>query len=295
MALACLLTVVLALARLDIVTAAMRDALHLCATAVVPSLFPFMVLTSLLLSNAKAVSLLSLLARPIARLLGLSGTGAVAFLFGTLFGFPIGAKVVAEGVTNGSISREEGERLLLFSNNASPAFLIGSVGLGALGSAKIGVFLFFLQFFVSLTVGILTRKSGMVYQNGAFTSRPRHLTDAVRDAIPQILAVCGYILFFSVLSALLTSPIPALPLRALLYSLFELGSGCAYASRLAPPVSVAFCGFSVCFSGLSVYFQCKDAIRDTSLTMREYLPVKLLCGTAAALLCYLGCVLSVFG
>ena len=279
----CLGTVLLSFAEISAVTDAMREGLALCAHSVVPSLFPFFVLTSCILSSKRAVSLLSLPLHPLARLLGVSPEGAIAFLFGSLFGFPIGARVIAEGVRHGKISIEEGERLLLFCNNASPAFLIGGVGLGMLGDAKAGAFLFATQLFLSLLVGVVTRKKGGVFSPSSFCGYPKSFSDAVRDACLQVLTVCAYILFFFVLSALFTSLLPLDPLRSIARALFEIGSGCAYASRLSTVYALPFCAFATCFSGFSVYFQCKDMIRQTPLTMKWYLPIKLLCGTLAAL------------
>lgn len=289
LAIGCLITVILAFVKLDTVTLAMRDALALCASSIIPSLFPFLVLTALLLSSPRAVSLLSLLASPFSRLFGVTRKGAIAYLFGALFGFPIGARIVADGVTQGEISHEEGERLLLFSCNTGPSFLIGGVGLGMLGSIRAGIFLFLLQSAVSVATGILTKKQKSPGSKQKVLASEKSFTAIIRDTTLQMLAICGYILFFSVLSALVTSSLSFAnaPFAALVYSCLELGSGCAFSSHLAFPFSLAFCGFSACFSGLSVYFQCKDALRDTALTMRYYLPVKLLCGVAAFAVCIL--------
>ena len=286
-ALLCLSAILLSLANLSTVTEAMRDALSLCARAVVPSLFPFFVLTSCVLASPKAISLLSIPLRPLCALLGTSSQGGIAYLFGCIFGFPIGAKTVAEGVKSGIIEKEEGERLLLFCNNASPAFVIGGVGLGMLKSASAGIFLFFLQLLLSLFVGVLTRKRGTTFAPSAFGPSSLCFSEAVRASCLQTVTVCGYILFFSVLSSLCALPLRDESLNALLRCLFEIGSGCSGASHLPSRVSLLLCAFSVCFSGFSVYFQCKDVIRDTPLTMHFYLPIKLACGLAAALLCFL--------
>ena len=276
--------VFLSFAEMEAVTVAMRDGLILCARSVVPALFPFFVFTACILSSKRALTLLSFPLRPLACLLGTSAEGAIAFLFGSLFGFPIGARVVAEGVSRGKISEKEGERLLLFCNNASPAFLIGGVGLGMLGDAKTGVFLFIVQLFLSLLVGVATRKTGAAFLPSSFSGYQRSFSDAVRDACVQVLTVCGYILFFSVLSALFTALVPYEPLHALARCFFEIGSGCGYASRLEVRRALPLCAFATCFSGLSVYFQCKDMIRETPLAMKWYFPVKLACGAVAALL-----------
>ena len=104
---------------------AARDAMLLCAQTLIPSLFPFFVLSSLLIACG-ASELLSALLSPLMRpLFGLSGTGAAALALGLCGGYPVGARTAAELVENGALSQEEGERLLAFCNNAGPGFLLG--------------------------------------------------------------------------------------------------------------------------------------------------------------------------
>ena len=102
---------------------AARDAMLLCAQTLIPSLFPFFVLSSLLIACG-ASELLSALLSPLMRpLFGLSGTGAAALALGLCGGYPVGARTAAELVENGALSQEEGERLLALCNNAGPGFL----------------------------------------------------------------------------------------------------------------------------------------------------------------------------
>ena len=109
---------------------AVRDAMLLCAQTLIPSLFPFFVLSSLLIACG-ASELLSALLSPLMRpLFGLSGTGAAALALGLCGGYPVGARTAAELVENGALSQEEGERLLAFCNNAGPGFLLGVCGAG---------------------------------------------------------------------------------------------------------------------------------------------------------------------
>ena len=96
---------------------AARDAMLLCAQTLIPSLFPFFVLSSLLIACG-ASELLSALLSPLMRpLFGLSGAGAAALALGLCGGYPVGARTAAELVENGALSRDEGERLLAFCNN----------------------------------------------------------------------------------------------------------------------------------------------------------------------------------
>lgn len=114
---------------------AVRDAMLLCAQTLIPSLFPFFVLSSLLIACG-ASKLLSALLSPLMRpLFGLSGAGAAALALGLCGGYPVGARTAAELVENGALSRDEGERLLAFCNNAGPGFLLGVCGAGVFSSS----------------------------------------------------------------------------------------------------------------------------------------------------------------
>ena len=104
---------------------AARDALALCAQTVVPSLFPFFVLSALLTSGSASALFASLLSPLMRPLFSLSGAGASALALGLCGGYPVGARTAAALVENGSLPREEGERLLAFCNNAGPGFLLG--------------------------------------------------------------------------------------------------------------------------------------------------------------------------
>lgn len=55
------------------------------------------------------------------------GIGAYAFIMGIISGYPVGAKIVTEFRKNGECSKAEAERLLSFTNNSGPLFIIGTV------------------------------------------------------------------------------------------------------------------------------------------------------------------------
>ena len=76
--------------------AAVEEALSLCARSVIPSLFPFLVISSLLLAMGfgdLTASVLSGLMEPLFRI---GGPGSAALVLGLLGGYPIGAKTAGE-------------------------------------------------------------------------------------------------------------------------------------------------------------------------------------------------------
>ena len=269
------------------------DAISLCARSIIPSLFPFLVLCELLLARRETKWLLSLLVRPLLRPLRLSAEGGTALLLGVLFGFPLGARVTAQYFRRGEIGREEAERLLLFSGNASPFFLIGSVGIGMLSSFAAGLFLYLLQISLSLATGfLLARFAPRPSAQGkhGHPSAPEErlsLSATVKGAVHPSLYIAGYVLLFSAAAAVLLPFFEGTALVRPIISLLEIGNACAYAARVGDALSLPFCAFSVSFSGLSVFFQTLDVTDGTSLSLRRYLPVKLTLGAVAFFLAML--------
>ena len=137
---------------------AAKNGLSLWATCVVPSLFPFFIMTNLL-SQTKVVDftgkLLNKLMRP---LFNVPGIGGFAFVMGLISGYPVGAKIVADFRENGKVTKDEGERLLAFTNNSGPLFILSSVGIALFGDTATGLLLLCTHVLSCITVGIILGK-----------------------------------------------------------------------------------------------------------------------------------------
>ena len=261
---------------------AARDAMLLCAQTLIPSLFPFFVLSSLLIACG-ASELLSALLSPLMRpLFGLSGTGAAALALGLCGGYPVGARTAAELVENGVLSRDEGERLLAFCNNAGPGFLLGA---GVFSSSRAGAALYLIHVAAALCAGLLTCRALPPVPHGTYphkSAKAQHLSAAfpaaVQNALTGCLNVSAFVVFFTVLARLLLHFLPeafasSLPC-ALLLGFLELTSGV-----LSLPCSRA--GFLACaallgWGGMSVHCQTLSVLAATPLSARYYLKGKVL-------------------
>ena len=276
-ALFCLLALLLAP---DAGAQAARGALALCCETVIPALFPFFVLSSLLVSCGAGELLAPLLAPLMRPLFGLSGAGAAALALGLCGGYPVGARTSAELVSSGAVEREEGERLLIFCNNAGPGFLLGICGGAVFHSPRAGAALYLIHAASALCSGILLCRAlpPLPPEARRRVQQPRRdlsaaFPAAVQGALAGVLNVCAFVVFFTVLSHLLLRFLPAplaLPLpRAALLGALELTSGVT-----ALPDSRS--GFLLCaamlgWGGWSVHCQTLGALSVSPLTGRYYL------------------------
>ena len=270
----------------------MRAGLELVAHAVIPAVFPSLILTDLLLSCDLSV-IEKTVGRVFARVFCVSERGAVAWITGLVAGFPIGVITVANDVRAGLLSKEEGEYLLTFVNNTGPAFLVGGIGLGLFGSVKLGWALYLLQIPVSIVVGILFRPQtqlNAVRTVSPTTPRASDPVAAVVRASENCVRIAGFVCFFSVAFALLSGFLPDGIPTALLSVLLEVGNGAKCAAGLSFPVpAVPLVSFAVCFSGLSVVCQSVAAVADTGMKTGPFLLGKIASGTLGLLISSLLC------
>ena len=80
--------------------------IRLSVYTVIPSVFPFMVLSSMIVGYG-VFDRITVLSRPFERLFRVNKNGLCAFLCGILCGFPLGAKCASEAYTQGLLTKDE--------------------------------------------------------------------------------------------------------------------------------------------------------------------------------------------
>lgn len=106
---------------------AAKNGLKLWANNVVPSLLPFFIATNLL-SHTNVIKYVSKSCNKFMRpIFNVPGECAYAFILGLISGYPVGAKIVTDLKDNNLCTTEEAERMLCFTNNSGPLFIIGTV------------------------------------------------------------------------------------------------------------------------------------------------------------------------
>ena len=286
-----------------------RSAIGVCAQLILPSLFPFFVLSILLNKLGLPAKLGRRLEKIAQKLFGVSGSGMTALLIGLTGGYPLGAGYIADMLENGSIGRGEGERLLAFCNNSGPAFLIGAVGVGVFHSAQIGLFLYAVHAAAAVLAGLLLRKKQDAFpkNEAAPSDLPFSVAfpQAVRQAVSSVLAVCGFVVCFTVLIALLdvrghfsllathlaaAGHMELQTARALLTGFWEIGSAVGAMQGLSPsPLNLCVSAAILGWGGLSVHFQTAAVLCDAELSMKKHLLGRLLSAGLSAALCLAAC------
>ncbi len=280
----------LLLRRADVAVSSMREGLSLCARAIVPSLFPFMVLSELLVKSGAGEWLISPIARPLKKLLGLSPAGCCAVVLGLVCGFPVGVRCAILAHEKGTVSRSECERILACSTIPSSAFLISTVGTTLWKDAKFGTLLYLCTILSALLSGIFLysiEKRGQKGEKIKTASPPvkicfeaNMLPAAIKNATISTLLICAYVLFFSTLTGAIGLILGRFEANqtthAILSSLLELSGGVSAASGLADRrLARILTGAAVGWSGISIHCQMLSLCDGHHLSTRPYFIAKL--------------------
>ncbi len=295
--------------RPDQVIEAARAGLALCGNVIIPSLFPFFVLSSLVVELGMSRYLGRLLQPLMAPLFRVNGSCATALALGIVGGYPVGARTAISLYQSGQCSKTEAERLLAFCNNCGPAFILGVVGTGIFGSGRAGLLLYLGHIAASLLVGLIFRfykpsqRPGRGYGEAVQfqTARfPAAFTRSVSGALQSTLNICAFILLFTVIIRILTvsgwltgtaTVLSALlgPLgmsqawaERLLAGLLELSTGVSSLTSGALTGRISMAAFMLGWAGVSVHCQVLAFLGDSGLSLRTYVVGKALHGLLSA-------------
>lgn len=103
------------------------NGLNLWFQKMIPTLLPFMILSGILIRMNLSDSFARLFSPILRPLFGLSDACLYVLVVGFLCGFPMGARVTAESLRHGRITRREASLLLAFCNNIGPIYFTGFV------------------------------------------------------------------------------------------------------------------------------------------------------------------------
>ena len=269
-----------------------KNGLLLWFNQVLPSLLPFLILSTLFLSTGLSDNIAKKLAPVLSPVFRCSPSGCYAVIIGLLAGLPVGAKTIASLTESGRITKKEGQYLLPLCNNPSPLFLLGFISVSVLNRPELRYPVFFIVTLSSILAAMLTRprpESAPICNltlDKPFTFSFLLLDSAIEQAFSVLTRVGGYIILFSVLANLLTKlPLPTFAL-ACTGALLEITSGCSALTALSLPSKILLplvTGF-VTFGGLSTAAQTKSVLAETKFPFAHYLLTKALAGLIAGLL-----------
>lgn len=262
------------------------DGLSVSANVILPTLSVFLICSNILIN----IGFSRILKKPFSRLMGpvfgIGGAGALAFSLGIISGYPVGAICTANLYKNGDITKNEAQRLLGFTNNSGPLFIIGSVGAVMLKNKDAGYLLWAVHVISSIAAGIILRvfsreKTTKTNAECDFVSLrlSEAICEAVKSAVLSVLNISAYTVLFSVFLSALKHFLTNSAGLSVLFGVVEITNGVnliCQASSIFGNWLLCILSFILGFGGLSVSLQVANAIKETDLSLKVYFMGKIM-------------------
>lgn len=276
----------------DKMTAAALSGLNLWLNTVVPSLFPFMVISSWLSFGGRggknAADSLTL------RLFGVPSAVMPVFVIGIISGYPVGAKLTSDLYSDGIITRSTAEHMLSFCNNPGIVFMTSAVAASMLSDRRSALFFIGICVFSSLFTGIvynLLFPCRDIMKNVLPSGQKRAgIYTAVASAVRSILTVGGCIIFFFVVSESIINVLPMSDslTRGLVGGILEFTGGIGYLALSGFPKRVVYplIAALLCWGGFSVHLQTLAIMESGDIDMKKYIVCKAFTAAVAYFVSY---------
>jgi len=228
------------------IRSSIQNSLLICAEILIPSLFPFFIISGILID----LKLDTIIPPPLC-----------SFFLGLICGYPIGTKTVCHYYQNNLLNHTQAQMLLLCTANASPAFVILALGETILKNKSLGMILFLCQSINSLVIFLLFVPKKHRKPDSTFPEK--RMTDTlflnVKQSVDQILFVCGVTIVFGICCDLI---LPLLNTNiAKWIGLIEILHGNSFFKQDDLILIATVLGFS----GLCIWVQCIFFIQQTNL------------------------------
>lgn len=283
------------------------EGLLLWFNVLLPTLLPFMILSDFI----RRLHIVDRVCNKIAVRTGKNLYFLYPLLLGLLSGLPLGARLTAESVASGQVSRKTGQFLLTVCNNSSMMFLMGYVAEQQLQQSGLSVYFVVLVPLASLLSAFLccllfpaienafvpkhkpvnvTVAAPPALLSSGRTASPSFLSDmnaSIMDSFRTLTLVGGFVILFSVCAGFITASGSAVtpPLTAFLEITTGIRSVCM--STLPLKAKTILSAAAVSFTGLSGIAQTACVLTGTELSVFQYIISRIfsacICGVLFAL------------
>lgn len=260
----------------------------------IPSIFPFLLISSFLI-NYGFIDFISITLGPLFnKIFKISKDATYIVVISIFSGFPTGSIYIKNLLEEGIINAKEANHLIMFTSFSNPLFVISTVGELLLNNKKIGIFLFIIHLLTGLLIGLIFKSKECSSEKLRKIIKPKPFINVLKESIENsfkvLLNMLGIIIFSLIIITMIDKTFKESFITLLIKGFIEITSGISIISsaKLNIRLKTAIIGMFLSFNGISVHLQTKNIINDTEIKYKYYLIARLI----HALLCFIFIFLS---
>lgn len=263
----------------ELVLSSVRLSYNIWINNIFPSLFPFFIISSVLISLNFHEILGNLLKNISYKLFKISKYSSFIIILSMLSGSPSSSKNIRELYDKNLLNEKEATKLLCFTHFSNPLFILGTVST-FVGNKKLAISILICHYLGNLVIGLILRNwnTNNINTDIKVISEKKEtfgnmLTKSITTSINTLLLILGTVTVFLILTSLINHIFNFNDLfKCILTGLFEMTSGLKYlellklSSNIKGLIAVAI----LSFGGLSIHMQTFTIISDTKIKYFPY-------------------------
>lgn len=266
-----------------------KNGIVLCITVLVPSLFLFMVIASVLSQSRVCDIIYRVFGGLFGKIFCLPYGCASAVILSMIGGYPIGAKACVSLYDSGIINKQQANKLCLIAVCGGPSFVINFVGVALLKDKGAGYILLLSQiisfFFTGIIIGRIVKCDSTVCVSKKSTDRDARLVDAVYSSCNAMFQMCGMVIVCCALISVCDAVLDAHDtLCDIICGLLEVTTAC---DRLSGRYPLYILSAIIGFAGVSVHAQVLSVARDLDIKYGLFFLFRIIQGIIAGLSTYI--------
>ena len=280
---------------------------NLFIKSVFPTLFPFLILTNILINYGGINIFGKLFGKLLIKPLKISKNSIFPLMVSFICGYPLGTKYLNDLHNKNLISNNEFQRMINIASNASPLFLIGTVGVSMLNNKTLGYILLIANYLSCILISFLTpyKKDILTNELPKSTNTKNNFGEILKASLENAIKTCsivgGFIILFSLIKEILINNIYSqilfnnFPiLKSLVIGFFEITNGINLLSQtnISIPLKLSIISALCAFSGICIILQCYSFVyKNQSFKLNKYIFYKLIQSIISFIITYISCII----
>lgn len=290
-----LLTIVLIIfiININIVISSTKDALILFINKIFISIFPFIILSDILLYYDYHLFINKLFGNIISKLFNIDKNSTIIFILSILTSHPANAIYIKNMLDKNEIDIKSANKLLCFTYFPSISFVFGLIGITYYKSLKTGLILWLFILINNILIGLYLRKEKTISNIKIQIKKEDFITtikSSIQKGINTSIIILGNLIIFTIITNILKYYLNNYTiLNIIISNILEMSNGInqTFNSNLNINIKLTLTLFSLLFSGLSIIFQSISILNDYKINIKRILIIKLVFSIITSFVFYL--------
>ena len=261
----------------NLVTKELINALNTFFYILFPSIFPFFLISDLLIEYNFVYTLNKILSRFTKKIFHTTSAASFILIMSMVSGFPSGSKYIRSLYDKKLISINQANYLITFTHFANPLFVL-TVTKTIFNNNTISLYILISMYLSNIIIGIIIRPKTIEKEINPYIINTKDfsylLTKSIKNSIDLLIIILGNTCFFFLITELINTYLNLNSfLSILINGFFDITKGIYSLNLLNSTIlfkailSITF----ICFGGINIHMQVKSIISDTSIKYKNFL------------------------